>query len=105
MTVSSPARPARTRRAGGSPLPVALAVAAVLALGTAGLSACGGSSGTGSDSPGTTVPEAAKPAPGAGADGTSRGPASAGDKRGKAPDDVISDRPGGPKAPGSPQPQ
>lgn len=31
-------------------------------------------------------------------------PASAGDKRGKAPDDAISDRPGGPKPPGAPQP-
>lgn len=44
--------------------------------------------------------------PGAGSGKKNRGrnPASAADKRDEAPDDAISDRPGGPKPPGDPQP-
>lgn len=82
---------------------------------------CGGSadSGSGTDNPAkatdtSTVTPDSSPAdstdgsPQSGSsDHKHRGhsPASAKDKRGPAPDDVISERPGGPKSPGEPQPR
>lgn len=94
---------------------VAALAASVLALGL--LAGCGDTSSDGSGTPagagtatgkpsGTgpaTEPSSGeKPRPG---HDRGRNPASAGDKRGGAPDDVIQDRPGGPKPPGAPQPQ
>lgn len=89
-----------------------LAVIASALLLTGTVAGCGGDDDPSSISTGTTTPASATGATGetgsGGKDaaGTVNGPASAKDDRKDAPDDVISDRPGGPNAgpPVSPNP-
>lgn len=84
-----------------------VAALATTALAFGLLAGCGGSSdsdGESQPSAGSTVKKTSGKKPKR-SDRRGHNPASAKDRRDAAPDDVIQDRPGGPKPPGSPQPQ
>lgn len=77
--------------------------AASLSLGL--LAGCGETSSTDRPGPAESGNAAEKPSGQKNGNGPGHNPASATDRRGRAPDDVIQNRPGGPKPPGAPQPQ